>query len=364
MSLNPITGVNCIFLLGAGASEPVDYPVTDDFLNLIEEEIDDNSVQETFDFFNEKSDIETLDELFRNIHGLSTLNSGEEPAVQFLEREIDSTLEDIGLQEEDESKIKQIPGTYDQFLENCHELQEKFKKLFYREFSWSSELEGGYPELNEYMELLEEVNDGNHPVFTTNYDPTVEALESNGWEVNTLFKNQGTWDGINGYRTGPEIINLFKLHGSITWTKGNHGLLRITPRYTRKVEADEERELVPPGTGIGAKRQRYPYSTHWRLFEDYLESAQVCIVIGHKLADEELAATLDRFDTKIILVNPDEHIEEHAEIDNLYRHIELPMEDAYPQVKNLLTGKSGASEDRKEEIFSGKEGANEDRKRK
>lgn len=236
----------------------------------------------------------------------------------------------------DLSKIEDIPNTYREFLENCRELRDELVRSFRQQFSWTDALDGGYKPLESYVQLLQNVNGGNNPVFTTNYDPTVESLVLNDWQVNTLFNEAGIWEGNSEHRAGHEIINLYKLHGSITWTRTNRGLFEIAPGFTPNIDPDQERELVPPGRGTDAKRQRDPYSTHWRLFERHLDAANQCVVIGHKLADEELAATLNRYDTDIILVNPDQDTPERAKIDDYEEHIEMRMEVAHPDVTEIL----------------------------
>lgn len=334
------SGVNCILLLGAGASKPAGYPVTNDFFDIIEERIDDGSVHLTLEFFTEDVGIDNLDRLFRNIHGLSSLTEDEEPSVEFLNREISSTVDEVGLTDEARSKIEEVPNTYREFLENCRELRNEFVKSFNQHFSWVDALEGGYSHLDTYIRMLQKVNEGNNPVFTTNYDPTVESLVSKGWKVNTLFNETGTWEGDSEHVSGPETINLYKLHGSTTWTRTNRGLFEIAPGFTPSIDLEQERELVPPGRGTGTKRQRDPYSTHWRLFERHLSAADKCVVIGHRLADEELAATLNRYDTDIILVNPDEDALEHAKIDDYKEHVEMRMETAHRQVAEFLDDNS------------------------
>lgn len=336
MSL-PTSGVNCVLLLGAGASKPAKYPVTDEFFGIIEERLVDESVEETLYFFTDEMRIKNLDKLYRNIHNLSSLTGDEKPAVKFLELEIDSTLAEVELTDSNRSEIEDISDTYEEFLENCNELREEFMESFHDQFSWKNELEGGYDSLARYIKILQERNNNdNHPVFTTNYDPTVEALVADDWRVNTLFEQNGNWAGEGEHILGRQTVNLFKLHGSITWIRTDRGLLEMPPKLTPEIDLNQERDLVPPGRGVGSDRQRDPYNTYWREFDNHLETAEVCIVIGHRLADKELATTLERHDTELILVNKDEDVADNAEIDDYRHHVSMKMENAHKRVEELL----------------------------
>lgn len=334
--------VRCVLLLGAGASCPAGYPTTPELLDDLSGWVRPD-LRETLEFVVARlesgtdADEPSLDDLVRELrHVVPDERTGVvipefiEERTERLQREsthsiskLDEWFQSIGYDDpspwvvEDrleiiQSNVDDLTGLrreYEGFRNDCEDVLAAVIELIYHELSWRDYLRGGYEELEPYLRVLSETNDGQLPVFTTNYDATVESLMAREFEINTLFedpyRSDGQWLGEDAFRAGSDVVNLFKLHGSLTWWRRD-GRVQELPYKSPNATAPQEGEweFIPPGHATGEKRLGEPYRTYFDYLEFYLDAADHCVVVGHRLLDPELVDVIERHDPRLVVVSP------------------------------------------------------------
>lgn len=146
---------------------------------------------------------------------------------------------------------------------------------------------------------------GRLKVFTLNYDLCVEdACRSASIDLTTGFrKDTKRWDSSVFQSQNPGI-NLYKLHGSLSWVLDNNcpdrSLIETDTGHT-----DKEPELI---LGPGPKLQSdEPFLTLYYEFRKALQSTKLCVVIGYSFGDAHINGALreaNRLGLRVIDVNP------------------------------------------------------------
>ncbi len=151
-----------------------------------------------------------------------------------------------------------------------------------------------------YGRLFTELFDSQAPVvFTLNFDTVFEAVDdakSFDWNLvdgirearrSRYFKFQNFLEELH---TGNPLY-LFKLHGSVTWSRDN-GDLRDTYPGTVPIQDPEAVALAEPV--ISKQSQHFPFGQMYKIFEATLAQNEVCVVIGTSLRDDNLRSVLER----------------------------------------------------------------------
>lgn len=135
-------------------------------------------------------------------------------------------------------------------------------------------------------------------VFTTNYDPVLEnACTELGYDYSDGFYPDKTisafkWDEK---RLFGDKINIYKIHGSVTWYKQGNYVLKFPADISRApginalmVYPTELKEIFNP-----------PFSHIHRLLEKRLFETNLCIAVGHSFRDDYIRNLfLDRLKEK------------------------------------------------------------------
>jgi hypothetical protein len=139
------------------------------------------------------------------------------------------------------------------------------------------------------------------PVFTTNYDPAIECLQSEQeYRVVTGFHHlsdgSSCWDRqvFDSYspKVGRRNIVLFKLHGFADWvydTSRKRILFSATPLYTFEDEAFQNRLIYPARRKVAIED---PYATAYDYFQRCCDHAKLLIVIGYSFRDYDALTRL------------------------------------------------------------------------
>ena len=157
------------------------------------------------------------------------------------------------------------------------------------------------------------------PIFTTNYDNVIELLaqipEADIKEVITGFKGEEkaippnpAWQPeVFDQEPNRDNLFLFKLHGSISWRRDHHGVLREAGEgHFELANLWKENVLIPPGTA------EFQYGEPWqslRTYLDiYLQKASFCVAIGYRFDDitirDYFTRSLER-GIGLVLLNPE-----------------------------------------------------------
>lgn len=323
MNEPPAENINLTLLLGAGASVPANYPTTEEFLQLYEQEIQPHQ-QQSFSVFKNIDTIQTIDDFIRELRDVKPENSEGQAIPLFIEKMGNSQGYKDGL-------IHDIRSSFEKFRGDCEDMYDLAIELIYEYYAWNDHLESGYNELKTYIELLENFNESNLPIFTTNYDVAVESMRTFDYDVNSLFKphiysDREVWEGRSAFESGDKTINLFKLHGSVDWNYVDGRLVKsgTSHRYHSAPDQDE-RELIAPGLEMGSRRLEDPYGTYFEYFESYLSKTDVLLIVGHALNDAEILDYINEASPNVIIVNPEFNTSNEPSVDKV-TIFEDPME--------------------------------------
>jgi hypothetical protein len=158
------------------------------------------------------------------------------------------------------------------------------------------------------------------PVFTTNYDPAIEAFcEGNfarysltdGFRYIEAERREG-WDPAHfdspSRHLAKRNLALFKLHGSADWITIDSRIRRAEPRYVTDGEENWNNCLVYP-----AKKKvslEDPYFTCYDYLLQCLERTNICVTIGYSFRDYDAltrvkSAMLNNEHLVLIVISPD-----------------------------------------------------------
>lgn len=160
-----------------------------------------------------------------------------------------------------------------------------------------------------FLSVKEAVEEKTMHIFSLNYDTCVEcACGIEQIKCSLGFDKDNTeWDGTFN---GP--VNLYKLHGSISWRGHNLQMIHMPVPTIGKavVFGKKEYEMVVLYPMITKYRPYiYPFSNLIHIFEKKLNKAQVCAVIGYSLRDQHIKSVLqkamrDNEDLELWLISP------------------------------------------------------------
>ena len=122
-------------------------------------------------------------------------------------------------------------------------------------------------------------------MFTTNYDPILENVCTElGYNYSDGFYPDRRIGAFNWDERllGGEKINIYKIHGSVTWYKRGSYILKFPADISKAPDIDtlmvyptELKEIINP-----------PFSHLHQKFEKILFESNLCIVVGHTFRDD------------------------------------------------------------------------------
>lgn len=142
--------------------------------------------------------------------------------------------------------------------------------------------------------------------FTTNYDRAIEEYCSNekrkcrcidGFKFDE-YSRRRLWSGSYNYPAEEGITNvyLYKLHGSLNWKKHKVYGIEATSEERRSYDPNYiENLLVYPTVSPKNGEAMEPYKTIRAAFMEFMESADICLVIGFSFRDEHINKILTSF---------------------------------------------------------------------
>jgi len=301
--MSNIHNVETVLFIGAGASVPFGYQTTDQFIEEIKKMPLTQPEEQIFSFYAQTPNI-TIEDIIRALD--IRIKEGSNP---ILRREAVSPLRAIKLEgklAEDLSELqneeitKDITQKLEQRLDACKTLKDRIVRQLYITYDDKPELEKAWQVYADYIDLLGELNRTMIPVFTTNYDKVIEALENihdsgiksviRGFKEQKIgVKRNPIWapEEIFDQEPGQDRLFLFKLHGSLNWRIDIRNEIKETEEGAFDLRGYwKENVLIPPGTVDFQYGE--PYQSLRTYFEGYLMQASTCVVIGYRFDDRTI----------------------------------------------------------------------------
>ncbi len=307
--------VDAILFIGAGASTPLGYKTTDQFITEVRNMSLGKSEKEVFDFFARYPNI-TIEDIIRALD--LRIKESKDPLLKQEAFSPHRTTQD-SLTPEATQKLDEL------FSSTYASLKNKIVSQLYIAYGDKPELDKAWEIYQDYIHVIREQNDNMVPIFTTNYDKVIESLENiPGSSIDRVvrgFKELGKNEPRKGTHRNPiwspeeafdqepgvDKLFLFKLHGSLNWRRDIYHELREAEEGLFELRGYwRENVLIPPGTYDFQYGE--PYQSLRTYFEGYLGKARTCVVIGYRFDDPTIRdifiRSLER-DLRLIILNPE-----------------------------------------------------------
>ncbi len=295
---------NFVIIIGAGASVPMGIPAMKGFTKEFEKHCDEvlskDSTKEIIKYnlryLKKVANLGRYWDLEELLLRVRELKNAENSAITKLYRKF---------------SFKGNSKPKDKFDQKISSMAEEYSELerevlrFIREKCIRPDIEKG---MKIYSNLLKLNKKFNLRIFTTNYDPIIENVCD---KLNISYADGFMPKGNTGYFTwapeslNSEKLNLFKLHGSITWYKDSNGRIIKFPidiSDRRDVQSviiypTEYKELFKP-----------PFNRLYFEFSKSIFNSTNCLAIGHSFRDpymrELLFEKIRQDGYKLTIVDP------------------------------------------------------------
>ena len=220
-------------------------------------------------------------------------------------------IENTELSKEDELDIEAVLDCLENFIEgrelyqkvsglsltkadNYTELRDQIKDLVITHYS-KIEADDAF---NHYKSLFTASLTSTIPIFTTNYDLSIEkAFEHqhaqfrliDGFHRRRQLTPKWSANAYGNYKPrkkGKDII-LFKLHGSVNWVRTpSHDIQRVD---SGKRDPGNLKTVIVYPTRIKREIHEEPFRTNYDYLLACLTNAKLCVVIGFSFRDREIA---------------------------------------------------------------------------
>jgi hypothetical protein len=292
--------------LGAGASVPFGKPTTKIFKEILLEKYNgDTSIEYLRDFLQNEN--------FKDIeHVLQSI------------KEIQDFLQGYG--------GKFFSGSYNPLQIRFNNRMEKFDSDFFKKqmlqvkktiedeifnhYRWDDKHNENLEKIFNKLFSLFEPKDGVH-VFTTNYDNAIETYcditqkhkPIDGFKHNVRGRNY-IWDNFFSPPDHDAGIDVFlhKLHGSLDWKQlQNNKIVKTSEESKPSDPRYKHNMIIYPTLAPKDEEGQEPYKTIIHRFEEFMDDADICIVIGYSFRDHlnhSFLNFLDKGNTKLIIISP------------------------------------------------------------
>jgi len=291
--------------LGAGASEPLSKPLTTTFKEKLSAKLSMDSVSYWFTNHYGYSDVEELLQAIREIRDFWDGFGGK-----YLRHVYKLSVEDSN---------QKIP--FDKFVTEIIELEKIIQETVFEVYRWDQKsdklLKKTYTPIFNFLEEYSE----KIMIFTTNYDRAIEEycerisekhICDDGFYLYPRTQ-RFIWGG-HSYDNKPskmKTVFLHKIHGSLNWkehTDGSYYTIQRTSEESKSVDPNyPDNILIFPTLSPKDRHQLEPFKSLGLEFANYMEQADVCIVIGFSFRDNHLKGIFRDFirnGKKFIIVSP------------------------------------------------------------
>ena len=286
--------MDTLLFLGAGASVPFGMPTTKQFkerLLAMPESKDQGIMKELLRVSNYKDiehvlrgieDIENMGE-----RGKSFLNSLKATDKQYLKLDFGKMLEELDI---------------------CRKNINKYVYEFYSFDKNKIEMVRTH-----YDSLLKNI-EGKINIVTTNYDRILEkyVISANGKNFCDGFKYDANMDerifhqdNFDENINDVNIINIYKLHGSLNWKKIDGDIIRQDKEEQNRVES--ENILIYPTLDPKDGLDVEPFASINDKFKVHMGIVDVCVVVGYSFRDSHINDIFKEFvksGKELIIISP------------------------------------------------------------
>lgn len=293
-----------VIIIGAGASVPMGIPAMKGFTKEFEKHCDEvlslvdatENIKYNLRYLKKVANLGSHWDLEELLLRVRELKNAENSAITKLYRKFSFR---------GKSKPREkFDQTISDIAEDYSKLERELLK-FIREKCIRPDIEKG---VEIYSNLFKLCKNFNLEIFTTNYDPIIENVCD---KLNISYADGFMPKGNTGYFTWtPESLNgrklnLFKLHGSITWYKDSNGRIIKFPidiSDRRDVQSviiypTEYKELFNP-----------PFNRLYFEFSKSIFNSTNCLAIGHSFRDpymrELLFEKMKQQGYKLTIIDP------------------------------------------------------------
>jgi hypothetical protein len=277
--------MNIALFLGAGASVPFGKPVTkvmkEKLLNADTQNNQTNDILHSLLTTQAFYDVEYVLQAIRDMKKIK-----DTVAAPFLSRVNSNFQFNFG------------GISFEGLLNRLGRIEEFIEDQVYEEYRWNNEydevLAKIYGRLFDFIAKHSEIH-----VFTTNYDRAMEMyceIEGSlfqcidGFQRASPYSDYARWMANFEFERKtnqrPMPVRLYKLHGSLNWKY--HKQLGVVKTSEESISSDNNYTrniVVMPTLSPKDEEVEEPFHTLRSLFENYMKTADVCIVIGFSFRD-------------------------------------------------------------------------------
>lgn len=304
----PLSMAKLVLFLGAGASVPFEMPTTRQMKHELYTKCDDQNIgiffRSLLDFYG-SVDVEHVLQFVNDVYSFFMSGGGNYYTQMFGESNI---------------KIKHYDGKETYLPINLlptyfGDIKNTIESEILRRYAWNPK----YNEkllliydsmINRLREKFSEIR-----IATTNYDRAIEeycVLKKyfciDGFERNSI-SDVNVWKGQFRDDRSKDSLILYKLHGSLNWKRHvQYDHIKTEEEGKSSDPKIKENLVIYPTISPKNGVEFEPYMTVRKHFDDYLKSADACLVIGFSFRDQHINELFNEFISSkkpFVVLSPD-----------------------------------------------------------
>lgn len=208
---------------------------------------------------------------------------------------------------------------FNQFINLVAQVEVAIEDFVYENYRWKPAAKQNVLDIFDKIFGFLSENSDSINVFSTNYDRIIEEYcnvrekykLADGFERLHANSEYSAWTGkydeiFSDF--SPNIIHLYKLHGSLNWKEHvENGIIR-TLEESKPTDSNFKRNLViMPTLSPKEEEEAEPFKTIISEFINYMNKADACIVIGFSFRDHRINDVFKSFVKKgktLVIISP------------------------------------------------------------
>lgn len=322
--------------LGAGASVPFGKPTTkqmkDNLAKYSYKDLDEELLQSFVTNYQYK-DIEYVLQAVRDIKKFSQSLGGK----YFIEHGKNGNFS---------YKNGYLP--VDTFILKLDIVEKTLENAIYENYRWNHDFDGQALGIYDTIFKILKQYSEDIVIFTTNYDRVIEEYCNNRTEYQCVdgftrdppHSELNLWMGDFNVQSDDKLtlVKLYKLHGSLNWKEHvKHGIVKTNEESISTDQNFSKNLVILPTRSPKDEEEESPFTDLLGMFENFMENADACIVVGFSFRDLVINQTLKQFaflggQKPLIVISP-------SAMENVCENLlEFPDTPAYD--KNKVSSKA------------------------